>query len=95
MPRRREPFEVFHDNITELIETTEIRVPHKKKCGLVGDKLKIDYFEMCAKLDIKLECPICMEQICCRNCYALSNCGNSFHLGCYIKNTGACPICRS
>jgi len=96
MPRRSVSTETVREqlfnNIMGTIPVTEITIPTFKKCGLVSDKLKNDYYEMNTK---ELECPICYENICCKNCFSLTNCGNVFHLGCFIKCTTGCPICRS
>ena len=96
MPRRSVSTETVREqlfnNIMGTVPTTEITVPTLKRCGLVSDKLKNDYYEMNTK---ELECPICYEKISCDKCFCLTNCGNVFHIGCFIKCTGACPICRS
>ena len=66
-----------------------------KKCNLVSDKLKIDYLNMCMKLNIIPECIICYENINCPTCFSLTNCGNHIHLSCWIKCNGRCPMCRN
>ena len=40
-----------------------------------------------------IECSICLDEICCHKCYALTTCGHGFHLGCIIK-CEKCPVCR-
>jgi hypothetical protein len=83
MPRRRNTDEFSLEATFEL----------KNKCTLVGNKLKNEYFDMAKKLNVKLECGICFEEICCRDCFCMTNCGNTYHLHEYIR-CDFCPTCR-
>lgn len=87
MPRgRRSLIDLVTDDVDEI--------SFHEKCKLVTEKLKNDYYEMCEKLEKNMECCICMENIDCKNCLALTNCGNTFHLNHYIR-CNKCPICRN
>lgn len=86
MPRRS-------NNNTMEFDIESISLPHK--CNLVGTKLKTDYLDMSKKLNIEHECIICMEKICCSECFSVSECGNTLHLSCWIRCRGKCPMCRN
>jgi len=99
MPPRRptNPTPVV-DNLPHF-EFREIEVPlpqpiqPKPVKYMVSDFLKNNYFDMAQKLDIKLECPICLEDICCKRCFSLLPCGHHLHLNCLIR-LDKCPLCR-
>ena len=58
--------------------------------------LNNNYFEMTQKLNQKMECPICLEQICCKNCFTLLICGHAVHTNCYYNmEEPKCPMCRN
>ena len=59
----------------------------------VDDFLKNNYFDMMKELNRKIECPICMEEICCKNCFTLLKCGHHLHLHELMK-CSSCPVCR-
>ena len=62
---------------------------------LVRPKLAKDYFDMKKKLNEELECPICLEKICCRKCFTLLNCGHSFCGECFMaQESPTCAVCR-
>ena len=54
-----------------------------------------NYFDMCKQLKIDLECPVCMDKLCCKKCFCLLRCGHYFHLSCWMKTElNNCPTCR-
>ena len=59
----------------------------------VDEFLKNNYYDMKKKLGEKIECPICMEEICCKNCFTLLKCGHHLHLHELMK-CSCCPVCR-
>ena len=50
----------------------------------VKDFLKNNYWEL-------LECSICLNEVDCKNCFCLMDCGHSFHLCCILKCKN-CPL---
>ena len=61
----------------------------------VSDFLKNNYWEMAEKLERVHECSICLENICCKKCFCILNCGHIFDLPCIIKCSPLqCPLCR-
>ena len=63
---------------------------------IVENFLKNNYWNMLQKLEQNIECTICLEDISCKNCYTLLNCGHSYHLSCITRcQPNYCPLCRS
>ena len=89
MPRRRNTEEIPEYTL-EQVATFELK---NNKFTLVSNKLKNEYYHMAKKLNVKLECGICFEQICCKDCFCMTNCGHFYHLHEYIR-CDFCPTCR-
>ena len=82
-------------NTNELPQQIFIQQPSAKPIDhIVSDYLKDDYYEIKKILKNKLECSICLDEICCKKCLALLPCGHSFHLSCLLK-CSSCPLCRA
>ena len=60
----------------------------------VSDFLKNNYWDMMRELKKTQECSICLNEMDCKKCFTLLNCGHSFCLCCIIR-CQACPLCRS
>jgi len=41
-----------------------------------------------------MDCPVCLEQICCNRCVVVLICGHYGHFMCLQKQS-VCPLCRS
>jgi hypothetical protein len=63
----------------------------------VSIHLTKEYYEMTTALNKTLECSICLEPICCKNCICLLLCGHSYHFNCILRveKPAKCPLCRS
>jgi hypothetical protein len=97
MPRRRN-----NENLIIFDETTldyDIQEPIRP----VKDYLKNQVWELIKskqssttsqEKDNKIECSICLDDICCQKCYTILTCGHSYHLSCVIK-CKTCPLCRN
>lgn len=98
MPRRRntnveyaEPVEI-NDLAQNTIHLVSAPPPQPTKV-IVADYLKNNYFDMATECNKTLQCPVCLEDICCKKCMALLPCGHSYHLCCLIK-LDKCALCR-
>lgn len=88
MPRRRNsPQLIVLDETTLDYDTQEPIRP-------VKDFLKNQVWNLYKEKNEKLECSICLDNICCQKCYTILTCGHSYHLSCVIK-CKTCPLCRS
>ena len=88
MPRRRNsPQLIVLDETTLDYDTQEPIRP-------VKDFLKNQVWNLYKEKNEKLECSICLDDICCQKCYTILTCGHSYHLSCVIK-CKTCPLCRS
>lgn len=57
--------------------------------------LKNTYYEMCVETKKKLECSVCLDELCCKRCFCLLMCGHSLHADCWLRMTEKrCPVCR-
>lgn len=63
---------------------------------LVSKYLMDNYWQMLDKLDIKPECPVCLEKIVDKHSFALCVCGHSLHFDCrhWSNNPEMCPVCK-
>lgn len=81
MPRRRNQDE----QLFILEERSLLCLPH----------LRDTYFEMCKETNKKLECSVCLDELCCKRCFTLLICGHSLHADCYMRmDEKKCPVCR-
>ncbi len=60
---------------------------------MVAEYLKNSYFDMSVECNKKLDCPVCLEAICCKRCFSMLPCGHYYHLNCLIK-LDKCALCR-
>jgi len=92
MPRRRlipEEPEQIHFETINLNPTPKFDL----KKFICADYLKNNYYEMAKELNKKIECPVCLEEICCQQCMSILPCGHIYHLCCLLK-CDMCPLCR-
>ncbi len=88
MPRRSQTQQ-------EVVEHTFV-LPDMPFQNVVKPYLRDTYFEMCKETRRKMECSICLEDIDCRKCLTLMNCGHTLHMSCYMaQQTYTCPLCRA
>ena len=101
MPRRRNNVEISNEttpindiasNVIQLIHPHQILQSPQKV--MTAEYLKNNYFDMAKECNRKLDCPICLEDICCRKCFAMLPCGHFYHLSCLI-NIEKCALCRA
>ena len=92
MPRRRNNNQIvfIEEPLTEFSTEEMTREPIKP----VKDFLKKTLWDLYKNKGDKLECSICLEDICCEKCYTVLTCGHHYHLCCVIK-TNKCAMCRS
>ena len=86
MPRR--------NNNGRLIVLDEHSLELQEPIRPVKDFLKNTFYDMLKEKNEKIECPICYEEIDCRNCFCLLNCGHYLHLH-EVLRCNTCPVCRS
>jgi len=90
MPRRRNNTQiVFVDEPISDFTSDETREPIKP----VKEYLKKTLWDLYKEKGEKLECSICLDDICCEKCYTVLTCGHHYHLSCVIK-VNKCPLCR-
>lgn len=59
----------------------------------IPEHIKIEYIRMMGKLNIRHDCPICLDTI--EDDNHLTNCGHMFHTACIIQvRNDSCPTCR-
>lgn len=99
MPRRRNvEFEIPAQEIQDIGQNTihlvnSDQIQPKPVKYIVGEYLKNNYYDMAKENGKELECPICMENICCKKCFCLLPCGHSYHLSCLLP-LDKCALCR-
>jgi len=69
------------------------RIIFNQKTFICGDFLKNEYYNMAIQCNKKLDCVVCLEDICCRKCMAILPCGHYYHLSCLLQCKN-CPLCR-
>jgi hypothetical protein len=99
MPRRARNVE-FHEPPTEIQDIGQNMIhlvssdnPKPVKY-IVGEYLKNNYYDMAKENGKSLDCPICMEDICCKKCFCLLPCGHAYHLSCLLP-LDKCALCRN
>jgi|TARA_A100001391_G_scaffold126651_1_gene86646 hypothetical protein len=94
MPRRRN---TLNNEEPEQIHFEQINLNPTPKFDLknfiCADYLKNNYYDMAKQLNRKIECPVCLEEICCQKCMSILPCGHVYHLCCLMK-CDMCPLCR-
>jgi len=94
MPRRNN--NNSNANVIEINTDTILNEMYvNKDTTLVSDALKNKYYELKNKVNEKIECCVCYDEITCIHCLALCRCGNTLHLYEWLKCKGVCPMCRS
>lgn len=91
MPRGRR-----NNNDMEVIELNESSLLNdmfQRGGNIVSDYLAHSYYDLMKETGKKIECPVCMEEICCKKCFTLLRCGHYCCLYEYIK-MNKCPVCR-
>ena len=88
MPRRRNSPQLI------VLDETTLDYDTKEPIRPVKDFLKNQVWNLYKEKNEKLECSICLDDICCQKCYTILTCGHSYHLSCVIK-CKTCPLCRS
>lgn len=92
MPTRRVSRQ---EDVGQPQQTILIQQPPAHHSMFVSDFLKNNYWDMAEKLERTHECSICLENICCKKCFTIMNCGHIFCLSCIIKcHPLMCPNCR-
>jgi hypothetical protein len=95
MPRGRQPRQYREEDIEVFIQEVEdVVVPTNKPVSIALSK---QYFAFAKKAKHKLEhCPICLDELCCPNCFTLLPCGHYLCAPCYVRLTvKRCPVCRA
>jgi hypothetical protein len=95
MPRGRrnnQPPTMTLDEFTDIIED-ENHI-FQVKVMFVKDHLKNQMWDLLKETNKKTECPVCLEEICCKTCYTIGICGHAGHLSCLLK-CKTCPVCRA
>lgn len=61
----------------------------------VQPHLKDTYYDMAKRLNHKLNCAVCMDDLNCKHCFCLLVCGHFIHTDCFMRMPdNKCPICR-
>ena len=89
MPRRRNNPQLV------VLDETSLDYDTQEPIRPVKDFLKYKVWDLIkAQPNNDIECSICLDNIDCKKCYTILNCGHSYHLNCVIK-CKTCPLCRS
>lgn len=90
MPRARGNRHREEQEIQFLIDEDDL-----KRISVCSKFLSNNYFEMCKKLEMKLDCSVCLEELDCRHCFSMLPCGHYFHGSCLMSvKDYRCPSCR-
>jgi len=63
----------------------------------VSVALAKQFYKMAKQIEYKLEsCPICLDELCCANCFTLLPCSHYLCAPCYMRmSPKRCPVCRA
>ena len=93
MPRRQpqpqpNPIEILIQELEDVVVPTNLPV---------SLSLSKQFFALAKKAKLKLEhCPICLDELCCANCFTLLPCGHYLCAPCYVRlPVKRCPVCRA
>ena len=91
MPRRQQqpnPIEILIQELEDVVVPTNLPV---------SLSLSKQFFALAKKAKLKLEhCPICLDELCCANCFTLLPCGHYLCAPCYVRlPVKRCPVCRA
>jgi len=96
MPRRQQPRQYREEDIEVFIQDLVDNdvVPTNLP---VSTTLSKQFFALAKKAKLKLEhCPVCLDELCCANCFTLLPCGHYLCAPCYVRLTvKRCPVCRA
>ena len=88
MPRRNRTTPVIV--IDEFVSPDE----PKEEIRVVKPYLRDNVWNMMKQTNQKIECPVCLDEIDCKNCFCLLTCGHHLHLH-ELLRCKSCPVCRS
>lgn len=81
--------------VGELVTAAHVRL--KLKSHPTKAFLSKRYYHLVKKAEpeTNLQCPICLEDICCPDCFELWSCGHFLHRHCSAElEAPRCPLCR-
>lgn len=98
-PRRRSPSPIASvqtdSEEDDMFDPTFIVEEVKPELKICSQHLSQNYFQLCEKLKMDLECVICMEQLKCKYCFTILSCGHYFHSACLLQlKNKECPMCK-
>jgi len=93
MPRRRNNHAQDMISLADMLESEE-HIIEIAKITFCKDHLKNQMWDLLKTTNQKIECPVCLDEVCCKICYTVAVCGHSGHLSCLLK-CKACPLCRN
>lgn len=96
MPRGRQPRQFREEDISLIIQDIEEDLTPRTNVP-VSTALAKQFYAFAKKAKHKLEhCPICLDELCCPNCFTLLPCGHYLCAPCYLRMTNKrCPVCRA
>ena len=92
--RPRNPPPEFDDEPIDMSLLVDVKIPKNMPVSVTLAK---QFFQMAKQIDYKLEhCPICLDELCCANCFTLLPCGHYLCAPCYMRmEPKRCPVCRA
>ena len=93
MPARRNNSR-HQEEIIDLDMLIDVQYPKNLPVSVTLAK---QFFNMAKQIEHKLEhCPICLDELCCPNCFTLLPCSHYLCAPCYMRMTDKkCPVCRA
>jgi len=93
MPRRPRNVEAEVEEI-DFSALIDVVIPRNKP---VSTTLAKQFFSMAKQIEFKLECcPVCLDELCCVNCFTLLPCSHYLCAPCYLRlPEQKCPVCRA
>ena len=98
MPRRNRIPELTEDTHTldllDIGQLIDVTVPANKPVSVALAK---QFYKMAKQIEYKLEnCPVCLDELCCSNCFTLLPCSHYLCAPCYMRLVEKrCPVCRA